>query len=446
VLASTAVVNASSTATWVVRQVVDDIGLLSVEAGPDRGRSFELDKAVVRIGSGDQADVRLTDRAVSRLHCELTIDGATLRLRDLGSKNGTWVGKCRIYEADVAAGTQVRVGETTLVLGVEKRPTRKAVWQGGDHYGSLFGASPAMHRLYLMLERLAASREPVLVRGESGTGKELVARALHERGPRPDGPFVIVDGGALSRTLAEAELFGHARGAFTGAATARAGALERAHGGTLFIDEIGELPLELQPTLLRFLEEGTVQRLGESARKHVEVRVVAATHRPLERMMNEGTFREDLYHRLAVVELRVPPLRDRLADVPLIARAILAELAPNDAELAATVERALAERARHRWSGNVRELRNLVRRIVALGEADGLPIVASPDAPGDTPEPPRVDLPMAEAKQRWIEIFERRYLERLLAETGGNVSEAARRSDVDRGHLGKLVARYGLKR
>ena len=438
--------SASSTATWVVQQVVDDIGMLSVEAGPDRGRTFELDKAVVRIGSGDQAEVRLTDRAVSRLHCELTIDGATLRLRDLGSKNGTWVGKVRVYEADVAAGTQVRIGETVLAIGLDKRATSKPVWRGGDRYGSLFGASPAMHRLYLVLERLAASREPVLVRGESGTGKELVARALHERGPRPDAPFVIVDGGSLSRTLAEAELFGHARGAFTGAATARIGALERAHGGTLFIDEIGELPLELQPTLLRFLEEGTVQRLGESTRKRFEVRVVAATHRPLERMMNEGTFREDLYHRLAVVELRVPPLRDRLVDVPLIARAILAELAPSDDGLAQTVDRALADRARHRWSGNVRELRNLVRRIVALGEAEGVPLIAATDAPGDTPEPPRVDLPMAEAKQRWIEIFERRYLERLLAETGGNVSEAARRSDVDRGHLGKLVARYGLKR
>ena len=206
VIASNAVVNASSTATWVVQQVVDDIGMLSVEAGPDRGRTFELDRSVVRIGSGDQAEVRLSDRAVSRLHCELAIDGATLRLRDLGSKNGTWIGKLRIYEADVTAGTQVRIGETVLVIGLDKRTTTKPVWRGGDHYGSLFGASPAMHRLYLVLERLAASREPVLVRGESGTGKELVARALHERGPRPDAPFVIVDGGSLSRTLAEAEL------------------------------------------------------------------------------------------------------------------------------------------------------------------------------------------------------------------------------------------------
>ena len=221
----------------------------------------------------------------------------------------------------------------------------------------------------------------------------------------------MVDGGALSRSLAESELFGHARGAFTGALTAHAGALERAHGGTLFLDEIGELPLDLQPRLLRFLEEGTVQRLGETARKKLDARVVCATHRPLERMMNEGTFREDLYHRLAVVELRVPALRERLEDVPLIAHAVLDERAPGDTRLHETLARALAERSAHRWPGNVRELKNLVRRLVALGEADGVvpPALAPTADAAETLDAPDVTMPMAEAKQKWIEVFERRY-------------------------------------
>ncbi|MCZ7678409.1 MAG: sigma 54-interacting transcriptional regulator [Sandaracinaceae bacterium] len=227
---------------------------------------------------------------------------------------------------------------------------------------------------------------------------------------------------------------------------ARAGALERAHGGTLFIDEIGELALEVQPKLLRFLEEGSVARLGETERRRVDARVVAATHRPLERMMNEGAFREDLFHRLAVIELRVPPLSERPDDVSLIAQALLAELAPGDPALSRALDAALAERARYAWPGNVRELRNLVRRIAAFGEAIGGGPRETAGEPSDLLEAPRVDLPMREAKQRWIEIFELRYLERLMSETGGNVSEAARRAEVDRGHLGKLAARYGLKR
>ncbi len=436
------------TATSVLREVIDDVATIVVTAGPDAGQRFVLHDRRLRVGTGTEVEICLHDRAISRLHCELALEDGRVRLRDLGSKNGCWVGGCRVFDAELGPGVEVRLGATTLAVGVEKQRVRRPVYEGGERCGAMVGRSQAMQRLFATLERLAPSPEPVLIRGESGTGKELVARALHERGPRASAPFVVVDGGALSRTLAESELFGHARGAFTGAATARAGALERAHLGTLFIDEIGELPVELQPRLLRFLEEGTVQRLGESTRKQIQARVVCATHRPLEKMMNEGTFREDLYHRLAVVELRVPPLRERLEDVPLIAHAALAERAPGDAALAAALQRALDERAAYRWPGNVRELRNLVRRLVALGEAEGQ--LAPIEVPGGEAEgvvdAPDVTLPMAEAKQRWIEIFERRYLERLFEEAGGNVSEAARRADVDRGHLGKLVARYGLKR
>jgi DNA-binding NtrC family response regulator len=437
------------TATWVLREVVDDVATIVITAGPDAGRRQLLHDRRVRVGTGSEVELRLQDRAVSRLHCELSLENGRVRLRDLGSKNGCWVGACRVFDAELAPGAEVVVGATTIAVGVDKQRVRAPIYEGGDRCGPLVGRSTAMQRLFATIERLAASPEPVLVRGESGTGKELVAHALHERGTRAAGPFVVVDGGALSRTLAESELFGHARGAFTGAQAARAGALERAHGGTLFIDEIGELPLDLQPRLLRFLEEGTVQRLGEGARKRIDARVVCATHRPLEKMMNEGSFREDLFHRLAVVELRVPPLRDRLEDVPLIAHAALVERAPHDPALAAALTRALEERAAHRWPGNVRELKNLVRRLVALGEAEGHVPLVEPPAGGETADAvdaPDVTLPMAEAKQKWIEIFERRYLARLFEEAGGNVSEAARRADVDRGHLGKLIARHGLKK
>ncbi len=440
--------SAGSTATVILREVVDDVGTVVVTRGPDAGQRFALHDRPLRVGTGAELEICLHDRAVSRIHCELSLEDGRVRVRDLGSKNGTWVGPCRVIEAEVGSGVEIVVGATALTIGLERQRLRKPIYEGIERLGPLFGRSQPMLRLFTTIERLAGSPEPVLVRGESGTGKELVARALHERGPRSAGPFVVVDGGALSRSLAESELFGHARGAFTGALTAHAGALERAHGGTLFIDEIGELPLDLQPRLLRFLEEGSVQRLGETARKKVDARVVCATHRPLERMMNEGTFREDLYHRLAVVELRVPALRERLEDVPLIAHALLDERAPGDTRLHETLARALAERSAHRWPGNVRELKNLVRRLVALGEADGVvpPALAPTADAAETLDAPDVTMPMAEAKQKWIEVFERRYLERLFEEAGGNVSEAARRADVDRGHLGRMIARHGLKK
>ncbi len=435
----------SGTATWVVHRVIDEVATLTITSGPDAGTSLVLDRPVVRIGSGEASDVRLSDRAVSRVHCELTLHEGRVRLRDLGSKNGTWIAGCRVFDAELGPSAELCVGESRVLVSFEPREVQRASWPS-DRYGPLVGRSRAMQQLFALIERVAPSRETVLVRGDSGTGKELVARVLHERGPRPDGPFVILDGAALSSTLVESELFGHARGAFTGAVAARAGALERAHGGTLFIDEIGELALDVQPKLLRFLEEGTVARLGETERRRVDARVVAATHRPLERMMNEGAFREDLFHRLAVIELRVPPLAERPDDVSLIAHALLAELAPADPALTRALDAALAERARYAWPGNVRELRNLVRRIAAFGEAIGGGPGETAGEPSDLLESPRVDLPMREAKQRWIEIFERRYLERLMSEAGGNVSEAARRAEVDRGHLGKLAARYGLKR
>ena len=428
-----------ATLTCAVEEAVVDVARVRVVEGPDAGLEQPIEGDVATIGSGPAAQIRIpSDPTVSRLHCEIRrTDVGTVRLRDLGSKNGAWVGGARVYDVELPAGGRIRIGDTLLEIGLSRDRKRRTVWTGPDRFGDLYGASPAMHRIFAMLARIVGTDEPVLVRGESGTGKELVARALHQLGPRREGPFVIVDGAALSSTLADAELFGHMRGAFTGAVSDRAGAFERAAGGTVFLDEIGELPPEVQPKLLRVLEEGTFQRLGSNERKRVDVRVVSATHRDLRRMINEGTFREDLWYRLAVFEIEMPPLRDRGEDVAVIARAMAESFSGGDAQALEIVEQAVLAYEGYPWPGNVRELRMFVRRVLALGHTA---------LPGGDLEP---DSPAAstfnEAKARVVERFERVYLARLLEETGGNLSEAARRAEMNRGHLSELVKRYGIK-
>ncbi|MFN7700873.1 MAG: sigma 54-interacting transcriptional regulator [Deltaproteobacteria bacterium] len=421
---------------------------VSVLAGPDVGSVPAVAGGRVRIGASPDAELRLpTDPTVSRIHAELVIEeDGTARLRDLDSTNGTFIAGARVREAWLADGSRFACGATTLEVRIIVTESATDPFDG-DRFGALLGSSPVMRQLFARMLRLVRTDEPVLVRGESGTGKELVARALHDASARADKPFVILDASAISGSLAEMELFGHTRGAFTGSHGERAGAFERAHRGTLFLDEIGELPLELQPRLLRAVEEGTVQRLGEGQRREVDVRLVAATHRPLAEMVNRGSFREDLYHRLSVLDIELPPLRTRGDDVARLAWTFLEQIAPDDDDARHALENALAARANHPWPGNVRELRNFVARIAILGE---LPDVAVPHhADLDRAEADlavRVDLGFHEAKQKLLETFERRYLEHLLDETGGNVSEAARRSGLSRGHLSEVIARLGLRR
>jgi DNA-binding NtrC family response regulator len=429
------------TQTVIRHDLAAPVSHVAVTMGPDEGLARHFEGRVITVGSGPTADLVLRDRQVSRLHCELSRDGAKLHVRDLGSKNGTWLGGYRIVEAEIDASARIRIGGSMLEARVESSQRPRLVWTGGDRFGELVGQDPAMQELFATLARVAPTGEPVVVAGESGTGKELVARALHDAGPRRGGPFVVVDGAALSTSLADLELFGHVRGAFTGAHVDRAGAFERARGGTLFLDELGEIPLEIQPKLLRAIEARTVRRIGGSEDIAVDVRVVAASNKPLHRMVAAGTFREDLYHRLAVIQVEVPPLRRRMGDVPLIARALLARLAPGDVGAADTLERALTSHAGHAWPGNVRELRGLVRRVVALGEHAVAGVAEEPEE-----LPFRVDLPYAEAKKAFSEAFERRYIARLLDETGGNVAEAARRAGMNRSHLSTLVTKLGLRR
>ena len=433
----------STSTIHVVRRQAKLISI-SVLSGPDVGREPPVVGISLRVGTGEDADLRLHDPTVSRLHCELVIEGALIRVRDLASKNGTWISGVRANDVALPGAARLQLGATTLDVRLTQREVHTEIYEGGPQLGQLLGQSVPMQRLFARMIRLGATSEPVLIHGESGSGKELVARALHELGPRKGKPFVIVDGAALSQSLAELELFGHGRGAFTGSHGERAGAFERAHGGTLFLDEVGELPLDLQPRFLRAVEDSTVQRLGDRARRQVDVRLVAATHRALPAMVNQGTVREDLYHRLAVFELAVPPLRDRGDDVARIAHAFLDGMGITEPSVRHTLERELAARAGYAWPGNVRELRNFVRRLAVLGEVGepGRVPATEPEAgPG-----PRMDLPFHEAKQQAIDRFEREYCGQLLDEAGGNISEAARRAGVNRGHLSEMLKRLGAKR
>jgi DNA-binding NtrC family response regulator len=345
---------------------------------------------------------------------------------------------------------ELRVGNS--VLRVAPLGTAGLVRLSGvSRFGELHGASLAMRRVFDVLERVAATDATVLIQGESGTGKELVAHEIVRRGPRAGQPFLTIDCGAISPTLIESELFGHARGAFTGADRVRIGAFEAAHGGTVFLDEIGEMPLDMQPKLLRALEAREIRRAGENEGRKVDVRMIAATNRNLEVEVNRGRFREDLYFRLSVISVALPPLRERLDDIPIIVRALLEDLEAIEHEPLFTME-VFRELARHDWPGNVRELRNYVERVLVLQDSSALSRRSSADTERDSRsdanalENADIAQPFKIAKERVISRFERAYLEKLMQWAGGNVSRAARHAKIDRMYLHRLLQRYGDKR
>jgi transcriptional regulator with GAF, ATPase, and Fis domain len=305
-----------------------------------------------------------------------------------------------------------------------------------SRFGGLIGGSVPMRELFAQMARVARTDAPVLILGETGTGKELAARAIHDASPRTAGPFVIVDCAALADNLIEGELFGHTRGAFTGAVAARAGSFEAASGGTIFLDEIGELPLAVQPKLLRALESQTVKRLGENEHRKVDVRLVAATHRDLRTMVNAGAFREDLYFRIAVLPLVLPPLRARPADVGALFRHFLNGRPPivpiSDSEL-----------GQMPWLGNVRELRNFAERA-AIGAKEARPFDPAAPAPAPAETPVAFEQPFKEFRERWLEHGEREYLRRLLDRAERNVAGAAEQAGLDRTYVYRLIRKHGL--
>ncbi len=417
---------------------------LTVLEGPDRGLELHSEQPVVRVGSGAECELRLHDPAVSWRHLELRATEGGYQLRDLGSTNGTFLDEVRLREASITGPVVLRLGTTRLRVAPSGEELAIPL-SPRTGFGQLLGESVAMRQLFATLERAAPTELTILLEGESGTGKEVAAQAIHAASARADGPLVVVDCAAIPAGLIESELFGHERGAFTGASEARRGALEEANGGTLFLDEIGELPLELQPRLLRFLETQQVRRVGGSRVTQVSTRVLAATHRNLVAAVEEGSFRADLYYRLAVVRVELPPLRERRDDIPLLAHHFAERLVRDPREVLS--EEVLAMLRAHDWPGNLRELRNMVERLLVTPEqalAD-LQRPARLDPLDASALAPFVDLPFHEAKARWQEIFERHFLAAQLDRSDGVIARAALRCGLARPSFHRMMRRHGLR-
>ncbi|MEM6531071.1 MAG: sigma 54-interacting transcriptional regulator [Myxococcota bacterium] len=412
---------------------LDELGcLIVVSGGSDAHRSVELGRGPVRIGTSELCELRLRDPKVSRVHVELSIVGDGIRVRDTESKNGIRYAGRRIEIEVLPLGSTIRIGDSFVTI-IPKPSTKSeddAEFTDEVSYQSLLGASQPMRRLFHRLKKIESSLAPVLILGETGVGKELVAQAIHDASKRAEKPFVPFDCGAVPKELIESELFGHVRGAFTGADRDRSGVFEQANTGTIFLDEIGELAPELQTRLLRVLESGTLKRVGDSTVRRVDVRVLSATHCNLAQAVESREFRADLFYRLAVVTVQVPPLRDRVEDIPQLVSAFCRAI--GDDRLQLTPE-TLAELTAHQWPGNVRELRNVVHRLLALGETELAPLGTSSR-----------DLSYKEARDRVIENFERSYLGDLYRSNSKNISATARQAELSRSHLRTLLQKYDL--
>jgi two-component system, NtrC family, response regulator GlrR len=446
---------------------------LRVVSGPNEGAVATAVGRELSVGTAPGNHLVLTDPLVSRHHLVVQWGHRGYWARDVGSTNGTRISDHVIQAAALHDGSELVIGNTRLVFELLEQEISEPLSRE-QRWGAVLGESPVMRRLFAVLPRIAQSDATLLIEGETGTGKSVLARAVHDASPRASHPFVVVDGSSIPPTLIESVLFGHEKGSFTGAHAARPGAFESAAGGTVFLDEIGEMPLDLQPKLLRELESRQVQRIGRVDSIPLDVRVIAATNRDLREMVNRGAIRADLYYRLKVVTIEMPPLRERRGDIPGLVAHFWAQLT-NGGEPPAEV---LSAFAKLDWMGNVRELRNAVERAVVLGEEGQLeplvppviepPLARSmmrpsglaaprgairpPAARGSAPSLPMAPLddgmtfdpnvPFRDAKNQAIARWERWYIRELLAYTNGNLSQAARIVQSDRSYLRKLVRRY----
>jgi len=415
---------------------------ITVVEGADAGAALRAETSEVSVGSVPGNDLVLADPTVSRHHFSITATPGGFLLRDLGSSNGTWVGSVRVASGYVESGARIRVGRTILRVDQVDEDICEAL-SPDDRFGALLGASSSMRRIFAALPRVAASETTVLIEGETGTGKGVLASAIHDASPRAKGPFVVLDCTAIAPSLIESELFGHVKGSFTGAGSDRAGAFEQASGGTIFIDEIGELPLDMQPKLLRALEERTVKRVGGNQRIKLDARVIAATNRNLRGEVNKGTFRADLFYRLNVVRIQVPPLRERTGDIERLARHFHAELVPDKP----MPDELVASLRRQPFPGNVRELRAAVERAILLGDPAMLALDGEGGAEAEAEVHAKFDpaVPFRMAKQKAADRWEKEWLEGLLAHAGDNISEAARIAKMDRSYLYSLIRKYGRR-
>ena len=435
-------------------QIVSTLRVEVVD-GPDKGKHV-VGGDVVSVGTARDNALAVADFTVSRYHLDVSVRPGGILVSDLGSTNGTYIGAVRIERAIVPPGTLVQLGGTTIRFDAAVRRA-VPVPPGGARreLAGMIAVSSQMVRLFGDIERVAATPTSVLIVGESGTGKERVAEALHARSSRAKAPLVTIDCGALSSSLLASELFGHERGAFTGADRLHKGAFERAEDGTVFLDEIGELPAADQSSLLGVLERRRFRRVGGSSELPARARVIAATNRDLRAEVNNGRFRQDLYHRLAVVVLRLAPLRERREDIPVLVEHFARELgADGSIESLFGVEQ-LAAWQKHPWPGNIRELRNAVESALVVGpqpvggshlvgdELPTPPLELAPGLAGDDAGQPL--LPYKDQRAAVVREFEHSYLTRLMAQAAGNVSQAARIAKMDRSHLIDLLHRHGLK-
>ena len=405
-------------------------------------RRVELRDSTLRVGTHPESDLLLSDSTASRAHAELRATSHGVLVRDLGSTNGTTINGVRITEALLEPGMTATLGGTSISIEAARAEILPAP---EARFGELVGASPPMRALFRELARVAPTNATLLVEAESGCGKELLARSVHDRSPRKEAPFIVFDCASVAPNLIESALFGHERGSFTGAVDKKIGVFEAANGGTLFLDEIGELPLELQPRLLRALETRVIRRVGGFEPIPVDIRIVAATNRDLLRETNTGTFREDLYFRLAVVRLRIPPLRERIDDLPILVDHLVRQQTGDD-ERRARVALAVVQMEpwmtakHHPWRGNVRELRNAVERALALS-GDPHPDAQLEHA-APIPVPVSLDRPFVEQRERLVDQFEATYVKGMLEKHEGNFTRASAAAGIDRMYFKRLLRKH----
>ncbi len=412
--------------------------------GPNKDVVHKLQSDSFTIGKDDNNDLVLNQKFVSSRHLKVTREGNRFHLVDQQSTNGTWLGAVRVYEAEVPLYTGLRLGEAELTIEPQATSSRGVV----NNYQGIIGNDPSVAQLAELIERVAPSNAAVAVFGESGTGKELVARAIHARSRRADKPFIPVNCAAISRELIESELFGHEKGSFTGAASTHKGAFEEADGGTIFLDEIGELPLEMQAKLLRALESGEIKRVGSAKPMNVDVRIVAATNRDLMALARAGKFREDLYYRLCVIPLTLVPLRNRVSDVHPLADHFVKLFAPRGQTIRLSAD-AVERLRRHTWPGNIRELRNVIHRGLLLRKGEDL---EAGDITFDTPSAPdaagvlRLDgrVPEGVSLEALLEDAEKLIVVTVLDHHAGNRDRAVKQLQMSRSRLYKRLKEWGL--
>ncbi|MCS6915489.1 MAG: sigma 54-interacting transcriptional regulator [Myxococcales bacterium] len=440
-------------------------------------REYTFDQAQVRIGSMDDNDLVIPDETVSRYHCRIVQEETGYLIIDLGSTNGTFVNGVRVREAYLSSGCTVSLGQTDILFNAAQEKV-EIVPSSKSRLGDIIGRNLKMRELFAVIEKIAPTGATVVIEGETGSGKEVVAQTIHKLSPRAQSSMMVFDCGAVPKNLIESELFGHEKGSFTGAIMTRQGLFEMAHGSTLFLDELGELPLELQPKLLRALEQREIRRVGGTRSIKVDVRIIAATNRDLEEEVRAGRFRQDLFYRLSVVRLFVPPLRERPEDIPLLVDAFLKEHAYNrlpdgSRKCLRVAPEAMELLQSYRWPGNVRELVNAIERAVSFASSDTIQACDLPEAvrgeghssswaqavsSQPVPEPVRapevstppplsahLDMPFKDAKELWVASFEREYVQHLLRKNRNNISHAAREAEIDRKYFRKLMRKYDIE-